>query len=211
MHSSTYLVYLHWSISECTNRTCPLAKVLNLLWCTIVLWRSKEYISNIINLLLLLQAVSSTITSERLLTAVRYGGLQVVLLAMVSVSRHDGEKKHRGLTGGVVMITDVCSTIAWELPANLKPSSVLKSNSPSLFSEVSYPHPRREFKLPKREKVYNFDVMMFKRRYLKNKIKLQARSTVFWNDIRAVGLWSKETLKCDGYKIRFWIWRTLIR
>ena len=125
--------------------------------------------SNIINLLLLLQAVSSTITSERLLTAVRYGGLQVVLLAMVSVSRHDGEKKHRGLTGGVVMITDVCSTIAWELPANLKPSSVLKSNSPSLFSEVSYPHPRREFKLPKREKVYNFDVMMFKRRYLKIK------------------------------------------
>ena len=94
---------------------------------------------------------------------------------MVSVSRHD-EKKNRGLTSGVVMTmtTDVRSTIDWCGVTNLILRSVLKSklsNCPSLFSEVSYPHPRREFKLHKREEVYNFDVMKFKRRNL-NKIKL---------------------------------------
>jgi hypothetical protein len=88
---------------------------------------------------------------------------------MVSVSRHD-EKRNRGLTGGgvVIMTTDVRSTIVREMLANLKlrSESVLKSKSPSLVSEVSYPHPWREFKLLKREEVYNFDVMTLKRRYL---------------------------------------------
>ena len=104
----------------------------------------------------------------------------------------DGEKKNRGLTGGIVVTTDVRSTIDWGLLANLKPRSVLKSNSPStLFSEVSYPHPCREFKLLKREEVYNFDVMKFKRRYLEKKspqVSILRRVIVSWNDIRAVGM-----------------------
>jgi hypothetical protein len=79
---------------------------------------------------------------------------------MVNVSRHDGEKNRR-LTDGAAMTTDVPSTVDWELLANLKPRSVLKL---SLFSEVSYPHPWREFKLLRKEEVYNFDVMQFKRR-----------------------------------------------
>ena len=56
------------------------------------------------------------------------------------------------------MNTDVRSSVDWELLANLKPRSVRKSNS----SEVSYPHPWREFKLLKREIVYNFDAMKLK-------------------------------------------------
>ena len=109
---------------------------------------------------------------------------------MVSVSCHDG-KKNRGLTGGVVMTIDVRSTIAWELRANLRSKSVLKSNTSSLFSKLSNPHPRREFKLLKREVVYNFDVMKFKRRYLEFfflQVSLLRRVIVFWNDLRAVGL-----------------------
>ena len=43
---------------------------------------------------------------------------------------------------------------------------MLKSDSPSLFSEVSNPHPSREFKLLKRDVVYIFDLIKFKRRYL---------------------------------------------
>jgi hypothetical protein len=124
---------------------------------------------------------------------------------MVSVSCHDG-KKNRGLTGGVVMTTDVSSAIAWELPANLKPSSLLKSNSPSLSSEVSYPHPWREFKLAKREKVYNFDVMTFKRRYLKNKYYKLAYcvgSQYFGTTYVPSDCNRRRHLKCDGYKIRF--------
>ena len=84
------------------------------------------------------------------------------------------------------MSTDDVRSTDWGLLANLKPMPVLKSNSSSLFSEVSYPYPWREFKLLKREVVYNFDVMKFKRRYLK-KIKIY-NLAVFWNDIRAVGL-----------------------
>lgn len=84
----------------------------------------------------------------------------------VSVSGHD-EIKNRGLTGGVVMTTDVRSTVVWELLENLKPRSVFKPNSSSLlFAEVSYPHPWRELRLLKREDVYNFAVTKFKRRYL---------------------------------------------
>ena len=72
-----------------------------------------------------------------------------------------------------------------ELLTNLKPSSV----SSSLFSEVSYPHPWREFKLLKREEVYNFDVMKFKRRYLGGGIQVSIlRFINFFNNIRAVGL-----------------------
>ena len=72
------------------------------------------------------------------------------------------------MTGGVAVITDVRSTVDWELLANLRlmPRSVFKLNAPSLFSEVSYPHPWREFKLLKREVVYNFDNIILKRRYL---------------------------------------------
>ena len=74
------------------------------------------------------------------------------------------------------MTTDVPSIVDWdwdsELLANLKPRSVLKSNSPLLFSEVSYPHPWREFKLLKREEVYNLDVMVFTRRCLEKKEKI---------------------------------------
>jgi hypothetical protein len=90
-------------------------------------------------------------------------------IPMVRVSRHDGEK-NTGLTGGVVM-TDVL-TVDWELLANLKPRSELKSISSSLLlvSEVSYPHPWREFKLLKREEVYNFDKIRFKTRFLEKKI-----------------------------------------
>ena len=73
----------------------------------------------------------------------------------------------------MTITTDVRSTIDWRGVTNLMPRSVLKSNSPLLFSEVSYPHPWREFKPLKREEVYNFDVMKFKRRYLEEK-KLQA-------------------------------------
>jgi hypothetical protein len=108
---------------------------------------------------------------------------------MVSVSLDDG-KKNRGLTGGVLMTTDFSSTVDWELLANLNPRSMLKPNSPSLSSEVSYPHPWREFKLLNREEVYNFDVMQLKRRYLGGKLQVSIlrRVIVFWNDIRAVGL-----------------------
>lgn len=66
---------------------------------------------------------------------------------------------------GAVMTNDVRST-DWELLTNLKPRSFRNSSSFKLVSEASYPHPRREFKLLKREEVYNFDVMKFKRRYL---------------------------------------------
>ena len=90
---------------------------------------------------------------------------------------------------------DVRSTVDWEVLAlaNLKPDSLFKSNSPSLFSEVSYPRPWREFKLLKREVVYNFDVMTFKRRCLERKKKILQISIlrliiVAVNDIRAVGL-----------------------
>ena len=68
------------------------------------------------------------------------------------------------------MTTDVPSIVDRELLANLKPRLLLKSNSPSLFSEVSYPHPWREFKLLKREEVYNLDVMVFRRRCLEKEI-----------------------------------------
>ena len=76
------------------------------------------------------------------------------------------KKRNRGLTGGVLMTTDVPSSVDGELQANLKPRSVIELDSPSLSSEVSYPHPWREFKLLKREVVYNFDVIKFKRRFL---------------------------------------------
>ena len=74
---------------------------------------------------------------------------------------------------------------------NLKLRFGPKSNSP--FSEVSYPHPWREFKLLKREVVYNFDVMKCKRRYLGKNILLvsiieSAGLIVFRNDIRSIGL-----------------------
>ena len=72
----------------------------------------------------------------------------------------------RGLTVGVLMTTDVRSSVDGELLANLKPRSVLRSNSPSLSLEASYPRPWREFKLLKREMVYNFDEMKSKARYL---------------------------------------------
>ena len=79
---------------------------------------------------------------------------------------------NRELTDDVVMTTDVRSNVDWELLANLKPnlrSPALKTISPSSFSEVSYPHPWREFKLLKREVVYIFDLIKFKRRYLEKK------------------------------------------
>ena len=105
-------------------------------------------------------------------------------------------KKNRGLTGGVVvMTTDVRSLAAvdsdWELLANLRPKLVLRSSSPSLFSEVSYPHPWRAFKLLKREEVYNFDVMKCKRRYLGKRLQVSIlhRVLIFYcYNIRAVGL-----------------------
>ena len=86
------------------------------------------------------------------------------------VSRYDG-KTERGRTVGVLMTTDVRSesSVDWGLLANPKPKSVLRSNSPSLFSKVSYPHPWREFKLLKREVVYNFDATKSKARYLRGK------------------------------------------
>jgi hypothetical protein len=80
-------------------------------------------------------------------------------ILMVSLCHHNGKTNS----------TEDVSSTDWELLTNLKPRSVLKSNSSSLFLEVSYPHPWREFKLLKREEVYNFDVMKFKRRYLKGK------------------------------------------
>ena len=95
------------------------------------------------------------------------------------------------------MTTDVRSSVDWEfLAANLKPTrrSVLISNSPSsssLFSEVSYPHPWREFKLLKREMVYNFDSMKLKIRCLgeyKVSMILRFLGGFFWNDVRAVCL-----------------------
>ena len=67
------------------------------------------------------------------------------------------------------MTTDVRSSVDWELLANLKPTSVHKSNSTSSFSEVSYPHPWREFKLLKREMVYNFDATKLKTKCLGEK------------------------------------------
>ena len=83
-------------------------------------------------------------------------------------------KKNRGLTGGLVISmttdSDVPPIVDWVVLANLKPSmSNLESNSPSLSLDVSYPHPLREFKLLKREEVYNLDVMVFKRRCLGKK------------------------------------------
>ena len=78
----------------------------------------------------------------------------------LSISHYDGEMNRR-LTVGVLMTTELRSSVNWEVLANIKPRSVLKSNSPSSFLEASYPHPRREFKLLKREIVYNFDVMKF--------------------------------------------------
>ena len=93
------------------------------------------------------------------------------------------------------MTADVRSTVNWEEFANLKPVLALKSTT-SLqfkFSEASYPRPRREFKLPKREVVYNFDVTKFKRRYLRGEntsfsTLRPSQVIVFWNDIRAVRL-----------------------
>ena len=91
-------------------------------------------------------------------------------------------KRIEELTSGVVRTTDDVRGLL----TNLKPRSVKSSSS---FSEVSYPHPRREFKLLKSEEVYNFDVMKFKRRYLKkNKLQFASDYNFFWNDIRAVGL-----------------------
>ena len=93
----------------------------------------------------------------------------------------------RRLTGGVVMTTDDRSSVDWELLANLRPTSVHQMNSTSSFSEVSYPHPWREFKPLKRERVYNFDAMKLKTKCLK-KFSILSLVIVFWNDIRAVVL-----------------------
>ena len=98
-------------------------------------------------------------------------------------------------TDGVVMTTDVRSTVdsSWEELKNLKSRVALKSTTSLLLSEVSYPRPRREFKLLKREVVYNFDVTKFKRRYLggeKLQVSMLLLVVVFYkeSDIRAVGL-----------------------
>ena len=86
------------------------------------------------------------------------------------------------------MNTDVRSSVDWDLLANLKPKSVCKSNSTSLSSDVSYPHPWREFKLLKREMVYNFDAMKLKTKCLEKSQHVESLVIVFWNDIRAVSL-----------------------
>ena len=86
------------------------------------------------------------------------------------------------------MTIDDRSSVDWELLANLKPTSVHQMNSTSSFSEVSYPHPWREFKPLKRERVYNFDAMKLKTKCLEKKNQHIEFGHSNWNDIRAVGL-----------------------
>ena len=94
------------------------------------------------------------------------------------------------LTGGAAAIIDVWPVV--ELLANLKPLSMPNSN---VFSEeASYPHPWREFKLLKKEDVYNLDVTKLKMRYLERKnivnVLLALSSKHIWNEknSRAAGL-----------------------
>jgi len=71
-----------------------------------------------------------------------------------------------GSSDGV--ITDVRSIIDSESLANLKLPRLVDTSLE--LSDVSYPHPWREFKLLKREDVYILDATMIKRRYLGERI-----------------------------------------